>query len=171
MGTLSKMFCIFWYKFGEPSLNGWRVIAWTSKSSHTDRQTDTHTQTQAMTIPVGQKRPRVKKPTKQKNPKNHRKWSTLALAMTCCTIAPSHYLNQCWLIINNVKWHPRYNVIDEISTCHVAAIFHYVICVSGNGLTSVRCQAIAWIKTDLLSIGPALQNKRQSNFNVNTKII
>ena len=37
------MFCIFWLKLGEPSLNGWRVIVRTSKSWHTDRQTDTHT--------------------------------------------------------------------------------------------------------------------------------
>ena len=26
--------------------------------------------------------------------------------MACCLTAPSHYLNQCWLIINKVEWHP-----------------------------------------------------------------
>ena len=31
--------------------------------------------------------------------------STLAQVMACCLTAPSHYLNQCWLIISNVKWH------------------------------------------------------------------
>ena len=31
--------------------------------------------------------------------------STLAQVMTCCLMAPSHYLNQCWLIISKVLWH------------------------------------------------------------------
>ena len=30
-------------------------------------------------------------------------WVNLAQVMACCLMAPSHYLNQCWLIIN----HPR----------------------------------------------------------------
>ena len=34
-----------------------------------------------------------------------RSGSTLAQVMACCLMAPSHYLNQCWLIINNVEWH------------------------------------------------------------------
>ena len=32
----------------------------------------------------------------------HRSWSTLAQVMACCLTAPSHYLNQCWLIISKV---------------------------------------------------------------------
>ena len=32
-------------------------------------------------------------------------WSTLAQVMACCLTAPSHYLNQCWLIISKVEWH------------------------------------------------------------------
>ena len=32
----------------------------------------------------------------------HRSGSTLAQVMACCLIAPSHYLNQCWLIISKV---------------------------------------------------------------------
>ena len=35
----------------------------------------------------------------------HRTMSTLAQVMACCLTAPSHYLNQCWLIINWVLWH------------------------------------------------------------------
>ena len=31
--------------------------------------------------------------------------STLTQVMACCLTAPSHYLNQCWLIINEVQWH------------------------------------------------------------------
>ena len=31
--------------------------------------------------------------------------STLAQVMACCLMAPSHYLNQCSLIISKVQWH------------------------------------------------------------------
>ena len=31
--------------------------------------------------------------------------SALAQVMACCLTAPSHYLNQCWLIISKVQWH------------------------------------------------------------------
>ena len=32
-------------------------------------------------------------------------WSTLAQVMACCLMAPSHYLNQCWLLSIEVLWH------------------------------------------------------------------
>ena len=31
--------------------------------------------------------------------------SALVQVMACCLTAPSHYLNQCWLIISKVEWH------------------------------------------------------------------
>ena len=31
-----------------------------------------------------------------------RSWSTLVQVMACCLTAPSHYLNQCWLIVRKV---------------------------------------------------------------------
>ena len=34
-----------------------------------------------------------------------RSGSTLARVMACCLTAPSHYLNQCWLVISVVLWH------------------------------------------------------------------
>ena len=34
-----------------------------------------------------------------------RSLSTLAQVMACCLMAPSHYLNRRWLIINKVQWH------------------------------------------------------------------
>ena len=34
----------------------------------------------------------------------HRSWSTLAQVMACCLTAPSHYLNQCWLIVSTDQW-------------------------------------------------------------------
>ena len=35
----------------------------------------------------------------------HRFASTLARIKACCLTAPSHYLNQCWLIIKGALWH------------------------------------------------------------------
>ena len=35
----------------------------------------------------------------------HKSGSTLAQVMACCLAAPSHYLNQCWLIISKVQWY------------------------------------------------------------------
>ena len=35
-----------------------------------------------------------------------RSWSTLIQVMAYCLIAPSHYLNQCWLTIKEILWHP-----------------------------------------------------------------
>ena len=36
-----------------------------------------------------------------------RSGSTLAQVMACCLTAPSHYLNQCWLIISEVQWYSQ----------------------------------------------------------------
>ena len=34
------------------------------------------------------------------------RYDTLStLVMACCLIAPHHYRNQCWLIINKIQWH------------------------------------------------------------------
>ena len=46
-----------------------------------------------------------------------RSGSTLAQVMTCCLTAPSHYLNQCWLIISEVQWHSYWgNFTRDAST-------------------------------------------------------
>ena len=37
----------------------------------------------------------------------HRCQSTLTQVMACCLTAPSHYLNQGWLIIREVLWHSQ----------------------------------------------------------------
>ena len=36
--------------------------------------------------------------------RQHRSGSTMAQVIACCQMAPSHYLNQCWLICG-VQWH------------------------------------------------------------------
>ena len=41
----------------------------------------------------------------------HRSGSTLAQVMACCLTAPSHYLDQCWLIISKVLWHSSEDII------------------------------------------------------------
>ena len=40
-----------------------------------------------------------------------RYWSRLVQVMACCLKAPSHYLNQCWLIISKVLWHSSEDII------------------------------------------------------------
>ena len=42
-------------------------------------------------------------------------WTTLARVMACCLTAPSHYLNQCWLIIRGVPWHSSENSFAGIA--------------------------------------------------------
>ena len=39
--------------------------------------------------------------------------SALAQVMACCLTAPSHYLNQCWLIIGEVPWHSSQGIISR----------------------------------------------------------
>ena len=57
----------------------------------------------------------------------HRSGSTLAQVMACCLTAPSHYLNQCWLI-SKVQWHsPEGNFARDTpvkSIVYVAAPGH-----------------------------------------------
>ena len=36
---------------------------------------------------------------------HHRSGSTLVQVMACCLTAPSHYLNQCWLILSKNQWY------------------------------------------------------------------
>ena len=40
-----------------------------------------------------------------------RSGSKLAQVLACCLTAPSHYLNQCWLIMSNVLWHSSEGII------------------------------------------------------------
>ena len=46
--------------------------------------------------------------------------STLAQVMACCLMAPSHYLNQCWLIISEVQWHSYF---EDHFGLHASVIF------------------------------------------------
>ena len=59
----------------------------------------------------------------------HRSGSTLAQVMACCLMAPSYYLNQCWLIIN------AFCCIHLRTLSHLLppwnSIHSYYVCVSG----------------------------------------
>ena len=37
--------------------------------------------------------------------RRHNSGSTLAQVMACFLLTPSHYLNQCWLVLSKVQWH------------------------------------------------------------------
>ena len=52
----------------------------------------------------------------------HKSGSTLAQVMACCLTAPSHYLNQCWLIISKVQWHPSESNSQDIPQPSVTEI-------------------------------------------------
>ena len=45
----------------------------------------------------------------------HISGSTLAQVMAWCSQAPSHYLNQCWLIISKVLWPPYTKISLKIT--------------------------------------------------------
>ena len=51
-----------------------------------------------------------------------RSGSTLAQVMACCLTAPSHYLNQCWLIISKVQWHSSESNLHEMTQPSVTEI-------------------------------------------------
>ena len=48
----------------------------------------------------------------------NRSGSTLAQVMACCLTAPSHYLNQCWLIISKVQRHSRDGNFTKYTTIY-----------------------------------------------------
>ena len=80
--------------------------------------------------------------------------------MACCLTALSHYLNQCWHMINGVLWYSpeMYLLHWIIDLTHWGRVTH--ICVSkltiigsDNGLSPGRRQAIIWTNAGILLIG------------------
>ena len=57
---------------------------------------------------------------------HHRSWSTLVQVIACCLMAPSHYLNQCGLIISEVSWHSHFavNPQDMCPWYDLIKVFH-----------------------------------------------
>ena len=109
-----------------------------------------------------------------------RSWSRLAQVMAWCLIAPSRYMNQCWLFINNdklyvgnfrrdtsainhfFKLHSNFPGVNESRTGEV--FMHQwtqVIIGSGHSLLLVLCHDITRNNAELLLIAP--RNKLQQN--------
>ena len=58
-----------------------------------------------------------------------RSGSTLAQVMACCLMAPSHYLNQCWLIISEVQWHSYQGNLTRMSQSSITKICLKITCL------------------------------------------
>ena len=98
--------------------------------------------------------------------------STLAQVMACCLMAPSHYLNQCWLIISKVQWHPSENNFtrDTPAISHWILLENYlskILFKSPRGQWVNRWEAIIGINAD----NWIFRNKLQWNWNQNTKMM
>ena len=69
------------------------------------------------------------------------------------SLVPNHYLNQCWLNINEAWWHlTHWDWVTHICISKLTTIG------SDNGLSPGQCQAITWNSTGILSIRPLQAN-------------
>ena len=71
-----------------------------------------------------------------------RSGSTLAQVMACCLMAPSHYLNQCWLILSKVQWHSS----ESIFTRATSAIYHWRLRENWLSQISFKSPRGQWVK-------------------------
>ena len=62
-------------------------------------------------------------------------WSALVQVMVCWLVTPSHYLNHCCLITNEVLWH--------LPTCQSMLLVVIAHCVS-QAMTLLMTQTIGW---------------------------
>ena len=63
----------------------------------------------------------------------HKSGSTLAQVMACWLTAPSHFLNQCRLIISKLQWHSQ----------SVTRLFHSLLAHSDRQVIPTACQRLA----------------------------
>ena len=63
-----------------------------------------------------------------------RSGSTLTQVMACCLTAPSHYLNQCWLVISKVQWYLSEGnfTIDTSAMNHINSLENYLSKISSK---------------------------------------
>ena len=86
--------------------------------------------------------------------------STLAQVMACCLTAPSHYLNQCWLIISEIQWNIR-AISQEMPQPPITTIHLKIACLKfhpnfpgANELSSVISLVLGnhiWMKWVLIN--------------------
>ena len=72
-------------------------------------------------------------------------WSTLAQVMACCLTAPSHYLNQWWLIISKVQWHSS----EGNFTAGISVINHCNWLEKYSPKISLKSPRPQWVKSVL----------------------
>ena len=61
-----------------------------------------------------------------------RLWTSLVQIMDCCLTAPSHYLNQRWLIINGASWHSPDNNLQEALVTSINRISFKIILLKSH---------------------------------------
>ena len=73
----------------------------------------------------------------------HRPQLTLAQLMACCLAAPSHYLNQCWLIISDIRLRAISQEIPEPSIAKISLKI-----TSKKSKISLKSPWGQWVKVD-----------------------
>ena len=62
--------------------------------------------------------------------------------MACCLTAPSHYLNQCWLIISKHIWHPPGAIWQGIHQPSITKISYLKFCPNLTGVKNLISMCI-----------------------------
>ena len=103
-----------------------------------------------------------------------RSGSTLAQVMACCLTAPSHCLNQCWLIISKVLWHSSEGIIMRRSedTNQQNKIENYIFRIAfrspkGQWVKMYQAECMCTIISTLLKAGHFLHATKALNLSTN----
>ena len=80
----------------------------------------------------------------------HRSRSTLVQVMACCLTAPSHYLNQCWLIISMVQWHLSESDFTRDAQPSITKISMKITCLCFNSSPPSATYMHQWIGSALV---------------------
>ena len=72
----------------------------------------------------------------------HRFRPTLLQIMACCLSAPSHYLNQFWLIISEILWH----TLEDICMGNKRDISHWDVFQNDKNNISTTSPGSQWVK-------------------------
>ena len=73
--------------------------------------------------------------------------STLAQAMVYCLTVPIHYLNQCWLLVNEVLWHSVENYIAIGALTNIR--YSYDFNVNAATTTCFSCDIFSGMKYNI----------------------
>ena len=89
-----------------------------------------------------------------------RSGSTFAQVMACCLMTSRHYLNQCWLIIDNVEWHSSKASSQEITQPSITEIIWIIKYLK----ISFKFPRGQWVK----SLSHGLRNIKHDTFMLET---